>query len=304
MTEPRRRDGDGLGGILQGTATFEELREQAVALRREGLSLRQIRDRLKVHNNNLVRRLVEGEPPPEWTKRPNAKDDLRAKARELRLQGMSYDEIQLELGCSKSSISLWVRDLPKPEPRRTKVEQAALARRARWDHELKIRDKQRQRTKEEARKEVGELTDRELFLVGIGLYWAEGAKSKPYRPNERVIFVNSDPDMIALYLAWLRLLDVAPDRLRFAVQIHESADVEGAQHYWAEVTQALPSAFYKTSLKRHNPKTVRKNIDEGYHGCLSIYVQQSAELYRCIEGWWQGLLAGAMPTNDIDSGKV
>lgn len=82
-------------------ADFEALREQAVALRREGLSLRQIRDRLKVFNNDLLGRLVQGEPPPEWTKRPNAKDDLRAKARELRLRGLTYDQIELELGCSK-----------------------------------------------------------------------------------------------------------------------------------------------------------------------------------------------------------
>ena len=108
-------------------ADFEGLREQAVALRREGLSRRQIRDRLKVYNNDILNRLLEGEPPPEWTKRPNAKDDLRAKARELRLQGMTYDQIQVELGCSKSSISLWVRDLPKPEPRYTNEERRRTA---------------------------------------------------------------------------------------------------------------------------------------------------------------------------------
>lgn len=103
--------------ITSKYADFESLREQAVALRREGLSLRQIRDRLHVHNNEILNRLVKGEPAPEWTKRPNAKDDLRDRARELRQQGMTYDQIQAELGCSKSSISLWVRDLPRPDPR-------------------------------------------------------------------------------------------------------------------------------------------------------------------------------------------
>ncbi len=67
-------------------ADFAGLRERAVALRRTGYSLRRIRDELKVFNNDILNRLVKGEPPPEWTKRPRAKDDLRAKARELRLQ--------------------------------------------------------------------------------------------------------------------------------------------------------------------------------------------------------------------------
>ncbi len=110
-------------------ADFEGLRERAVALRRAGLSRRQIRDRLHVDNNDLLNRLLEGEPPPAWTKRPNAKDDLRGKARELRLQGWTYDQIQVELGCSKSSISLWVRDLPKPDRKRTPKEASAIARR-------------------------------------------------------------------------------------------------------------------------------------------------------------------------------
>jgi hypothetical protein len=64
-------------------ADFEGLREQAIALRREGLSRRQLRDRLFVDNNDILNRLPEGEQAPEWTKRPNAKDDPRAKAREL-----------------------------------------------------------------------------------------------------------------------------------------------------------------------------------------------------------------------------
>lgn len=44
-------------------ADFEGLRKQAVALRREGLSRRQIRDRLYVDNNDILNRLLEGEPP-------------------------------------------------------------------------------------------------------------------------------------------------------------------------------------------------------------------------------------------------
>ncbi|MFF3319224.1 hypothetical protein ACFYV5_27475 [Streptomyces sp. NPDC003035] len=273
-------------------ADFESLREQAIALRREGLSLRQIRDRLKIGNNDLLNRLVKGEPPPDWTKRPRAKDDLRDRARELRLQGMTYDQIQLELGCSKSSISLWVRDLPKPE-RRDPTEQAKIAARKRWDHELQMRDAARRRTKEAATDEIGAMTDRELFLVGVGLYWAEGSKDKPYDRREVTIFVNSDVDVIRVYLAWLDLLGVARERLRFRVMIHESADVSAAERYWADVAAIDTGALGKTTLKKHNPKTVRKNVGESYRGCLVISVLQGADLYRRIEGWWKGIVADA-----------
>jgi hypothetical protein len=273
-------------------ADFEGLREQAVALRRAGLSRRQIRDRLYVDNNDILNRLLEGEPPPEWTKRPNAKDDLRDKARELRLQGWTYDQIQVELGCSKSSISLWVRDLPKPE-RRDPSEQAKLASRKRWEHELAVRDEARQRTKEAAKQAIGGLSARELFLVGVGLYWAEGTKDKPYDRRENVTFVNSDPGMIQVYLSWLDLLRVERERLRFNVMIHENADVPGAEQYWADLVGADRSTFNKTTLKKHNPKTVRKNIGDTYRGCLVIKVLKGADLYRRIEGSWYGIVLGA-----------
>ncbi|MFF1641408.1 helix-turn-helix domain-containing protein [Streptomyces sp. NPDC058246] len=271
-------------------ADFEALRERAIALRRAGLSLRQIRDELQVHNKETLQRLVEGEPPPEWTKRPNAKDDLRDRARELRRQGWTYKEIQAELGCSKSSVSLWVRDLPHPESRCTPEEQrarmnAGLAR-------LRVQqDQVREETKRQAAESIGELSDRELFMAGVALYWAEGQKSKPYQRRESVIFVNSDPGVIQVYLAWLDLLDVTRERLRFRVMIHETADVATAEQYWADLVDIDASTLQPTTLKKHNPKTVRKNVGDAYRGCLVIRVLQGAELYCRIEGWWGRIVA-------------
>ncbi|MEB8342177.1 hypothetical protein [Streptomyces endophyticus] len=273
-------------------ADFEALRERALALRRQGLSRRQIRDLIHVDNNDILNRLLEGEPPPDWTRRPNAKDDLRDRARELRLQGWTYDQIQVELGCSKGAISLWVRDLPKPE-RRDPSEQAKLAARKRWEHEHTVRDAERRQAKEAALTAVGQMTERELFLTGVALYWAEGTKDKPYDRRETVTFVNSDPGMIQTFLAWLDLLGIDRERLRFCVMIHETADVTGAERYWSELAGADPNAFYKTTIKKHNPKTVRKNVGDTYRGCLVIKVLRSADLYRRIEGSWYGIVGAA-----------
>jgi predicted transcriptional regulator len=276
----------------QRATSTAHLREQAVALRRQGFSTRQIREELGISSWDL-RPLLADEPPPEWTKRPNAKDALRARARELRSQGWTYDRIKEELGCSKSSVSLWVRDLPAPErKRRTREEASEIGRRG-WEARLRAREEERLATKEEGRVSVGELTERELFLAGVALYWAEGSKDKPYARRERVAFVNSDPSMIQVYLAWLRLLDVDRQRLRFAVMIHEDADVAAAEKYWAGLTGADASAFYKTGLKRHNPKTVRRNTGENYQGCLAVYVLRAADLYRRVEGAWYGIVEAA-----------
>ncbi|MEU5209459.1 hypothetical protein [Streptomyces sp. NPDC020742] len=271
------------------TPDHAALRPQAVALRRAGLSRRQIRDRLGVPDAALTR-LLEGEPPPEWTKRPNAKDDLRAKARELRRQAWTYDRIAAELGVSKSSVSLWVRDLPRPE---RSPESLHRMREARWAPYREARDRQREEVRARAASEIGALSDRELLLTGAALYWAEGAKRKPHDPREHVAFVNSDPGVIRTFLAWLRLLGVEPERIGYRVMIHATADAGAAERYWADLVGVDVATLQKTTLKKHNPKTNRKNTGEHYHGCLVIRVLQSAELYRRIEGWWYGIVWGA-----------
>ena len=73
--------------------------------------------------------------------------------------------------------------------------------------------------------------------------------------------------------------------LAFQLQIHETADVASAERFWLALTGARPEQFCKTSLKRHNPATTRKNTSDYYHGCLRVDVRRSCELYRRIEGW-------------------
>lgn len=92
---------------------FPQLREQAIALRRAGKSRTEIKAILGIGSNETLGKALHGEPPPEWTLRPRAKDDLHQKARELRAAGRTYNEIAAELGVSKGSVSLWVRDLPR-----------------------------------------------------------------------------------------------------------------------------------------------------------------------------------------------
>jgi hypothetical protein len=270
----------------RGTA-FEQLRERAIALRRAGHSRREIKALLGITSNATLDRAVRGEPPPEWTRRPNAKDEVRARARELRAQGLDYEEIVAALGVSKSSVSLWVRDMPRP-PRLSYEEsrkRAAEGARRYWAVERVAREARREEARAAAAAEMGGLSPREVLLIGAVAYWCEGAKSKPHNIHEHVCFVNSDPGLIRFFLVFLGNAGVEPAQLRFSVQIHESADVAAAEKFWLGITGADPGQCRRTTLKKHNPRTVRKNTGADYHGCLRIDVLQSAGLYRKIEGW-------------------
>lgn len=152
--------------------------ERARELRRVGRSLRQIREEIGPVGNDRLRCWLAGVPPAEWTRRPAAKDELRVRARDLRSQGGRVQEIAAELGVSKSSVSLWVRDLPAPAPR--SVEHVRMMSERRWAPVRRRRNIERLVTKARASASVGTVTERELYLIGVALYWAEGAKDKPY----------------------------------------------------------------------------------------------------------------------------
>ena len=113
---------------IDKTGPEPDIKERARQLRREGMSVKQIVAELGLTSTHIVQDWVQGVPPPAWTRRPRAKDAERARARELRSQGLTYDEIAKELKVSKSSISLWTRDLPASRARSD--EPAALAWRA------------------------------------------------------------------------------------------------------------------------------------------------------------------------------
>jgi transposase len=274
------------------------LRERAITLRLEGKSLREIKQALGPVSNTTLHAALRDTPPPAWTRRPNAKDDIKAQARDLRDQGLAYDEIAARLHISKSSVSLWVRDLPIPE--RLSYEEcrkrAADGAQRYWETERQVRASQRASEVAAAAAELGTLTDREILIAGAIAYWCEGAKNKPNRKDDRVMFINSDPALITFFLRFLDTTGVSRADLILRVYIHENADVEAAQQFWLEVTGTQPSQFRRPTLKRHNPKTIRKNVGEDYRGCLRIDVRGSRELYRRIEGWASAAMASNLRT--------
>jgi predicted transcriptional regulator len=288
--------------MSQKTA-FPQLREQAIALRRAGKSRREIKELLGITSNDTLNEALKGEPPQPWTWRPNAKDDLRVKARELRQQGLAYDDIVAELGVSKSTVSAWVSDMPRPE--RLSYEEcrkrAADGVRRYWAAERPIREAGREEARVAAAAEIGKLSEREIIIAGAIAYWCEGAKNKPYRRGDQVIFTNSDPALIRFYMHFLATAGIERERLRCKLQIHESADVEAAQRFWLAITGLDAAQFRRPALKTHNPRTVRKNTGAGYHGCLRIDVLRGTDLYLKIEGWALAAMASANSPDGLTS---
>ena len=91
---------------------------------------------------------------------------------------------------------------------------------------------------------------------------------------------------------------------RFAVSVHESADVAAAACWWADVVGVDVAVFDAPQLKRHNPTTVRKNVEKAYVGCLIVRLVQCRTLYQQIDGLWQGIMEALPQGSEDDLSRV
>lgn len=93
----------------------------------------------------------------------------------------------------------------------------------------------------------------------------------------------------SLFLEGLTLVGVGRERLSLRLHIHESADEPAVQAWWSHHTGVPLEQFRRSTIKRHNPKTVRHNTGVEYRGCLCVTVLRSRELYQVMEGLVTGL---------------
>jgi hypothetical protein len=216
-----------------------------------------------------------------------------ARALALRAEGWSVNDIAVEVGVARSTAYLWVRHLPfraDSERARHKSQRGRAAAQSHWAVRREEREADRRASRAAGGELVGTLSERELLLVGAAIYWCEGSKAKPWRTQERIIFTNSDPGLILLFLRFLRLMGVPDDTVAFRLYIHENSDAVAAQVWWAERLGVRPDRFLPTSLKRHNAATTRRYVAADYHGCLAVRVRQSRGFYRRIEGLVHGIV--------------
>ncbi|MFI5493017.1 helix-turn-helix domain-containing protein [Actinoplanes sp. NPDC051859] len=261
------------------------------------MSIAQLREHFDVNRDTMAAWLWN-EPVPEWTRRPNAKDELRAEAVTLREQGGTVPEIAVQLGVAKSTVYLWVRHLPLDETseraQRRRREHSRRISETRWEPLRQKRDSERAATNREEAEWVGALSDREVRLLGAVAYWCEGGKAKPWRPNAcHLSFINSDPSLVLLFVRFAELMGRDRADLTYRVSIHESADAEAAGRWWADVVGVPFDIFRRPTLKTHNPSTVRLNVGDAYRGCLGVEVPKSRQLYWRVEGMMRGIAAAS-----------
>jgi len=199
------------------------------------------------------------------------------RARVLRAESWTLQDIADELGVAKSSVSLWVRDVefvPKPRSTARRREPNALQRRKQAEIDELLA---------EGRARIGRLSEREFLVAGAALYAGEGAKA-----DGQLCFANSDPRMILFFCTWLRrFFDLDESKFRFRLYLHEGLDLEAAVEFWCSVTEIPASQFGKPYRAAPDP-----SIRLAKHPCGCGYVwYYSTRVHRGVMGLVQALLS-------------
>jgi predicted transcriptional regulator len=182
----------------------------------------------------------------------------RERARKLRsVHGASVGAIANELGVSRSSVSRWTRDIVLTPGQETALRRENSAH----DRQEAGREATRRAARERRRKaqEHGRMLSREgdqLHAAGCMLYWAEGSNDR-----NTVVLTNSDADLVAYFLRFLRSYYAIPDeRISLSINCHLSNGLElhEIERWWLDRLQLPPASLRSPTLNRYSTASLRK----------------------------------------------
>lgn len=216
-----------------------------------------------------------------------AKSAQKLQARVLRKQGKSIGEIARTIDVAKSSVSLWCSDISLSSKqinvllkrelkgmRKGQLVVAEMRRKERFDRVEKFQI--------EAFEDIGPLTKRDQFMLGIALYWAEGSKTRG-----RTILCNTDPEVLRAFLYFVQYIcQECPPEIECRVQLNISHKERYQEilSYWISELHLKENQFAKPTFIQVKHQKIYPH-PENYHGLLRVIVKKSTNLNYKMNGY-------------------
>jgi len=219
----------------------------------------------------------------------------KEKAKELRSQGLSYQEISDKVDVTKSTVYYWARDIKLGSAAKKRVEKKrkdalrrGLVAYNNTHSELRSQEAAaiREKHKEKAANEIKSISRQNLKLIGAALYWAEGNTKNRHCFR----FANSDPDMIKVTVKFLHeICNVPNGRIKARIHLYPRTNRSKAISYWSRVAGLPKKNFYKSQVQISRASKSRRAKNTLPHGTLHLTVCDT-ELACRVKGWIRGLL--------------
>jgi hypothetical protein len=205
------------------------------------------------------------------------KFDKQQEAKSFRKDGKSITWIAKQLGVSKGSVSLWVKDLELTIDQKNQL----LASQTNNFKYIYNNSKQKQfLSKREENQEIGRNKAKEkdtLHCMGCMLFWAEGTKDK-----NRIAFTNSDANMLKLFVRFLKeTLSIQNDQISMTVNcfLNNENDIAEVINWWITELNLQGARQTKPTIKITNDPILN-------HGVCRITVfntELAQQLYGAIQ---------------------
>ncbi len=213
--------------------------------------------------------------------------ETKDKAKKMRENGASLGDISKKLHIAKSTLSFWCKDMILSESVINKIKTKGRAESMKGlfkysEFKRKERLDRNILQKKEGASSVGALSERDILMIGLGLYWGEGYKYE----NGELGFTNSNPLMIRFYFKWLKLWNVEKDSLILRLTLNEffRKEESNIKNFWINFLDVKESQFSKTTfIKTNLKKASMKNIEK-YKGILRVKVRKGTALRNKILG--------------------
>jgi transcriptional regulator with XRE-family HTH domain len=216
----------------------------------------------------------------------------KIEARKLRSQGKSVNDIARDLEVSKSTVSIWCRDINLSKKQIDKLiaskekgitlgrlKGAAMQRQKRLDNI---------KSAEDETLNIKKISDKEFWFFGLALYLAEGSKN-----TNRVQFTNSDKRIIYFMLLWFkRFYGISASDIRCSILINESHKnrEDLLKNFWSRYLGVSLDNFTPIRYTRSSTKKIYENHDN-YFGTFSFRINKSSVIMYKISALMDRILA-------------
>lgn len=210
-----------------------------------------------------------------------AKFKEKIEAQQLRKKGLSIGAIATNLGVSKGTVSIWCQDVVLTQKQADRLTQNSISAGhkgrmigAAMNHKKK--QDMMSNCKKKASETVSQMTERDLLMLGIGLYWGEGTKSD----RSALAIVNSDPEIILVMKKWYKKMFNVEDQefmpRIFINEIHRPR-IKKVVEFWSSLLALPIEQFGNQVFLKIKQKKIYENYDS-YYGILSLQVRKSTRL--------------------------
>lgn len=215
---------------------------------------------------------------------------------DMRKKGLSYSEIGNRIHVPKSTLSFWLKKIKLTEEHK-KILNKKRTESLKRGSEKKVAKTRRtiEEIKKASVKDIKEITKKELWLIGVVLYWRERLLSGNESDLRKgVKFTSSDPYLIKLFLKWLQDIGRIENReIEFDIFMGDNQRNSKREviAYWSDVTGSPEDKFTHLYFQRVKPKKKKgRTTNKTRLGLLRIRVKASSMLARQIAGWVRGII--------------